>query len=408
MKASQPSKRSSSLFWLLGPAFVAAIAYVDPGNFATNFSGGAAYGYALIWVLILANAMAGLVQYLSAKAGLVTGKSLPELVRDTLGPKARFAYWVQAEAVAIATDLAEVIGGAIALTLLFGLPLLISGIITGILSFLMLAVQTYRGQRSFEWVIIAFLLGIGVCMIGTLFFTHISLAGVASGFKFSIPGKGGLLLIAGIFGATIMPHVVYLHSALARDRHGKAEDKQLLSRLLSATRLDVFIAMLIAGGINIAMLLFAAAALFHAPGADTLTTAYGVIAHVLSPMAATLFACALLISGLASTSVGSYAGAVVMEGLMGFKLSIFARRAITLIPALALLALPLNPTTILILSQVILSFGIPFAVIPLVMLTANKRLMGDNANNQFVNAVALLITVFIIVLNVTLLVLTFI
>ncbi len=308
--------------------------------------------------------------------------------------------------VAIATDLAEVFGGAIALTILFGIPLVVSGIITAIISIFVLSIQTHRGQRPFELVIIALLLSVGASMVASLFFTHISLSGVLSGLLFRIPDRGSLLLIAGMFRATIMPHVVYLHSALARDRHGKL-DEQESSRLLSATRTDVFVAMIIAGGINISMLLLAAAALFGIPGVDTLVGAHAALGRVLGAPVALLFAVGLLISGLASTSVGSYAGAVVMEGLLNFRVPLLIRRVVTLIPALIVLALPIEQTKILILSQVVLSFGIPFAIVPLVMITANKKIMGEHANNPFLSWCACLITGFIVLLNIGLIALTF-
>jgi manganese transport protein len=390
---------------LLGPAFVAAIAYVDPGNFATNLSAGSKYGYLLLWVLVVANLMASLVQYLSAKLGLVTGRSLPEIVRDRLSERARVSYWLQAELAAIATDIAEVLGGAIALQLLFSLPLLLGGIITGAVSMLLLLIQGKRGQKTFERVTFGLLLIIPIGFIAGLITKPPHAAGMVHGLLPNFHGQDSVLLAAGILGATVMPHVIYLHSALARDRHGKVGTRKL-KRLLKATRIDVGIAMLIAGGVNITMLLLAASALKGIAGTDTLVGAYHAISTHVSSIVATLFALGLLASGLASTAVGCYAGSVVMDGLLQRQISLFIRRLVTLIPALLIIAIGFDPTRALVLSQVVLSFAIPFAVIPLVRATADKKLMGKHVNNQATTVVAWLVTGAIVLLNVFLIVLT--
>lgn len=390
---------------LLGPAFVAAIAYVDPGNVATNVSAGAQYGYLLVWVIVAANLMAGLLQYLSAKLGLATGQSLPEVVRDRMKRPTRLAYWLQAEVVAAATDLAEVIGGAIALNLLFGLPLLVGGLITGVVSLALLAVQNRRGQRPFERMIAGLLLVIAIGFVAGLFWSPPSPAGIVGGLVPGFAGTESVLLAAGMLGATVMPHAIYLHSALARDRHGKVtgDDRK---RMLTATRYDVVLAMLLAGTVNLAMVLLAASALRGRPNVDTLQGAHTAIGDVLGWPVALLFAIGLLASGLASTSVGCYAGAVIMQGLLKRRIPLLVRRVITLIPAVAIVALGVDPTWALILSQVVLSFGIPFVMIPLVVLTAQRGVMGESVNAKATTIVASGIAVAVIALNVALIYLT--
>ncbi len=400
------TKRISSRAALLGPAFVAAIAYVDPGNFSTNLSAGSMYGYLLVWVVVAANLMAGLVQYLSAKVGLVTGQSLPEVVRDRLPRWPRLAYWAQAEMVAIATDLAEVLGGAIALNLLFGLPLLVGGLITGLVSLVLLASQNRYGQRPFERIIAGLLLIIPVGFVAGLWLKPPDLAGTVGGLVPILQGPDSLLLAAGMLGATVMPHVIYLHSALARDRHGHVTDPARLRRLLGATRIDVAIAMLVAGGINLAMVLFAASTLHGVPGLETITDMHAATAAVLGGGVATLFAVGLLVSGLASTAVGCYAGAVIMDGLLKRRISLLVRRVVTLVPALILLGFNVEPTWLLVLSQVALSFGIPFAIVPLLLVTSRRSIMGEQVNSRLVTGLTGLIVALIVALNIALIGLT--
>jgi len=397
-------KKATSLF-LLGPAFVAAIAYVDPGNVAANLTAGARYGYLLLWVLVLANLIAVLVQYQSAKLGIVTGRSLPELLGERLKNGPRRAYWVQAELVAAATDIAEVIGGAIALHLLFGVPLLLGGVIIGVASMLLLLVQSHRGQRSFELVIITLLGVILVGFVSGLFFTDINGRALVVGLLPNFSGTDSVLLATSMLGATVMPHVIYLHSALARDRHGVTDDPGRIRTLLRATRLDVGLALLIAGAINISMLLLAAAALGGVDGTDSIEGAHAAIVAALGPVIGVIFAVGLLASGLASTSVGTYAGSAIMGGLLKLRIPLLTRRAVTLVPALAVLAAGIEPTTALVLSQVVLSFGIPFALIPLVALASSKRLMGDFANQPWLKWAGWVSTAAIVVINVLLIVL---
>jgi manganese transport protein len=401
------SKAPLSAPWLLlGPAFVAAIAYVDPGNVAANVSAGAQYGFLLVWVILAANVMAGLVQYLSAKLGLVTGRTLPESVADHTRTPTRIAYWLQAELVAMATDLAEVVGGAIALYLLFDLPLLVGGVITGAVSMLLLMVQNRRGQRVFERVITGLLLVIAIGFLTSLVVEPPSAADVASGLVPRFDGAESILLATAMLGATVMPHAVYLHSGLARDRHGQPEAGAVRRRMLRITRYDVGIAMLVAGAVNLAMLLVAATNLQGVDNTDSIEGAYAAVQGALGPTVALFFAVGLLASGLASTSVGAYAGAMIMQGLLRRSYPLMLRRLVTLIPALVILAIGVDPSRALVLSQVVLSFGIPFALVPLVRLTSNRSLMGNDVNHRVTTALGWTVAGIIIVLNVVLIYLT--
>jgi manganese transport protein len=380
--------RLRATLWMLGPAFVASIAYVDPGNFATNIEGGARYGYLLLWVVLVANAMAMLIQYLSAKLGVVTERSLPELVRERFPRVFTWGMWVQAEIMAMATDIAEFLGAAIGLNLLFGVPLLPAGLITGVIAFAILELQT-RGFRRFELAITALL---GIIFLGFLYetlrigpSTHGTLRGLIPG----LSGASSLYLAVGIIGATVMPHVIYLHSALTQGRMPCRNDRER-SRVLRFERLDVVIALGLAGLINIAMLAVAAK-LFHGHGLNQISgipAAHAQFGHLVGGGAALAFAVALLASGASSSSVGTYAGQVVMGGFIGVRVPLLARRAVTMLPAIAVLAAGLNPTSVLVLSQVVLSFGIPLALIPLVLLTSRSEVMGRHVNRPLTNAMA--------------------
>ncbi|MFB9377070.1 Nramp family divalent metal transporter [Kineococcus gynurae] len=391
---------------LLGPAFIAAIAYVDPGNVAANLTAGAGYGYLLLWVLVLANAMAVLVQYLSAKLAVVSGKTLPEAVRDTLPDGGRRAYWVQAELVAVATDVAEVIGGAVALNLLFGIPLVAGGIIVGIVSTVLLMLHGWRSVRVFELVIIGLLLVIVLGFVSGLFLAPPDPAEAVAGLIPGFEGTPTVLLAASMLGATVMPHAIYLHSAMTRDHVGRVAvvDRP---RVLRATKFDVVGALLVAGCVNIAMLLLAASALRGVEGTDTLEGAHAAVVAAIGAGGGLLFAIGLLASGLASTSVGAYAGSVVMGGLLRIRVPLLLRRVLTLVPALVVLAAGVDPTQALVLSQVVLSFGIPFAIVPLVRFTGNRELMGEYANGPVVRVLAFVAVALVVGLNVTLLALTF-
>jgi manganese transport protein len=392
--------------FLLGPAFVAAIAYVDPGNVAANLTGGARFGYLLVWVLVAANIIAGLVQYQSAKLGLVTGHTMPELLGDRLKPTPRRLFWVQAELVAAATDLAEVIGGAIALNLLFGVPLFMGGIIVGAVSMGLLAVQSRYGQRPFESVIIGLLAIIAIGFLAGLFISPPDGLAVLGGMVPRFEGSASVLLSASMLGATVMPHAIYVHSALARDRHGRGETAEARTRLLRATKWDVVIALGLAGIVNIGMLLLAAVNLRNIGGTDTISGAHAAIGAALGPGIALVFAIGLLASGLASTSVGSYAGAIIMAGLLKRRIPVYLRRLITLVPAIALLAAGIDPTWALVVSQVFLSFGIPFALVPLLRLTNDSAVMGEQANRRPMRAAMSLTVVLVVALNLALIVLT--
>lgn len=423
-----PTRRNdpkAALWRLLGPAFVAAVAYVDPGNVAANLTAGAEYGYLLLWVLVVANGMAVLIQYLSAKLGLVTGQSLPDLLGRRMRKGPRVAYWVQAELIAIATDIAEIIGGAIALNLLFGIPLVWGGVITGVISMVLLAVHTRRGQQPFEFVIIAFLAIIAVGFVSGLFVADVSWSEAAGGLVPRFADTGTVLLAASMLGATVMPHAIYLHSALSRDRHlppmgpkgvispdpmqalvTADAHRARLPRLLRATKVDVFWSLIVAGSVNIAMLVLAAAALRGVSGTDTIEGAHAAIQAHLGSAVAVIFAIGLLASGLAATSVGAYAGAVIMGGLIHRRIPLLTRRLVTLVPALGVVALGVDPTYALVLSQVVLSLGIPFALIPLVRLTGNREVMGDHVNNSAMRYVAWFVVALIVALNVALIALT--
>ncbi|MHB8532907.1 MAG: Nramp family divalent metal transporter [Solirubrobacteraceae bacterium] len=365
---------------MLGPAFVASIAYVDPGNFATNIEGGASYGYMLLWVVLLANLIAMLVQYLSAKLGIVSDRNLPENVRARYPRAVAWGMWAQAELMAMATDIAEFLGAALGLNLLFGVPLLPAGLITGLIAFAILELQS-RGARRFELAITALL---GLIFAGFAYeifrigpSVHSSLQGLVP----HLQGTSSVYLAVGIIGATVMPHAIYLHSALTNHRVTVRNEHER-GRVLRFERLDVIIALGLAGLINLAMLAVAAK-LFHTPalsGLNSIQAAHAQFGHLVGGAAALAFAIALLASGASSSSVGTYAGQVVMQGFINVRTPVLLRRAITMIPAMVVLALGVSPTSALVLSQVVLSFGIPFALVPLVLLTSRRDVMGAHVN----------------------------
>jgi manganese transport protein len=400
---TRPRARATLL--LLGPAFVAAIAYVDPGNVAANLTAGASYGYLLLWVLIVANLIAVIVQYQSAKVGLVTGRSLPELMGDRLSTWPRRLYWVQAELVAAATDIAEVIGGAIALYLLFGVPMLLGGVIVGVISMGLLMLQSTRGQRPFEFVIIGLLAIIVVGFVTGLIVNGLDWGQAVGGIVPRFEGSDSVLLATSMLGATVMPHVIYLHSALARDRHGIVTEPSRIRQLLRATKWDVGAALVVAGAVNISMLLLAAAALRGVEGTDTIEGAHAAIVAALGPAVGVIFAIGLLASGLASTSVGTYAGSSIMAGLLKVHVPLIWRRLVTLIPALIILGIGFDPTRALVLSQVVLSFGIPFALIPLVAIASSRKRMGEFVNATWLKVAGWASAIAITAINVLLLVL---
>lgn len=411
----RPRLRSGMSYTLLGPAFVAAVAYVDPGNFATNIQAGTTFGPLLLWVLLTANIVAMLLQYLSAKLGIATGKSLPELCRARYRRPVVWGLWIQAEAVVVMTDLAEVVGGAIALNLLFGLPLWVGGVIVGAVSLVMMPMRG-RGRRRFEVLMAAGLACLLALFLGQLLGAGAPLAGVVDGLKPGLSGADSIVLAGGIVGATVMPHVIYLHSALTSDRYSLSlppatdklpddPDRPLRRRLLRHVRTDVLVAMCLAGAVNVALLV-SAATLFH-PGvpeaADSLGAAHDAYGRLIGPLAALAFALALLVSGLAGTSVGMYAGEVVMGGFLGMRIPVLLRRLLTMTPAIVVLAAGAGPTQSLVISQVVLSFGIPFALIPLVLLTRDPAVMGRWVNRRATTRGAWAVSAVVVALNVALL-----
>jgi manganese transport protein len=389
---------------LLGPAFVAAVAYVDPGNFATNISGGAKFGYLLVWVIVMANLMAMLVQYLSAKAGLASGRNLPELCRESFPRTVNFGLWIQAEIVAISTDLAEFVGAAIGLNLLFGIGLFPAGLITAVVAFGILALEQ-RGYRRFELAIAGLL---GLVALGFVYdfiaVGHHSASGIAGGLVPHFSGSDSIVLAIGIIGATVMPHVVYLHSALTQRRIEPRDDGER-RELLRYIRVDCGLGLGMAGVINLTMLCVAVA-IFNRTGntgVDSIEAAHKGLGTLVGGGAALAFAVALLASGLSSSSVGTYAGQVVMQGFIRRRIPLFLRRAVTMTPALVVLALGLPTTETLVISQVVLSFGIPFALVPLILVTRRADLMGNLVNRRLTTVAASVVAAIIITLNVFLL-----
>jgi manganese transport protein len=394
----------SRVWPFLGPAFVAAVAYIDPGNFATNIAGGAKFGYLLLWVVLAANLIAMLVQTQSAKLGIATGKNLAELCRERFSRRTSIGLWVQAELVAMACDIAEVVGAALGLNLLFGIPLFPAGLIAGAGAFAILTLQ----QRGFRRLEAGITVLVGVVVASFAFeLLEAGPSGGQIGRHLFVPGFAGtesLLLATGIIGATVMPHVIYLHSALTQKRVVGRDDSER-RRILAFEKVDVVIALSLAGAVNLAMMIVAAA-LFHSSGltgVDSIDGAFEGLKTLVSERAATIFGVALLASGFASSSVGTMAGQVVMQGFIRRRIPIFARRAVTLAPALVVLAVGIDPTDALVGSQVVLSFGIPFALVPLVAIASRREVMGSMANPRWLTAVAGTLAAMIIALNVFLL-----
>jgi manganese transport protein len=399
-------RRGLRKYWpFLGPAFIAAVAYVDPGNFATNMAAGAKFGYLLLWVVLAANLTAMLIQAMSAKLGIATRKNLPEVCRERFSRRTSFALWIQAEIVAMATDLAEFMGAAIGLELLFGIPLFPAALLTGVAAFAILALQA-KGFRRLESVIAGLILVIVAAFAVQVVMADPDRSGMLHGLL--VPGFDGtesVLLAAGILGATVMPHVIYLHSALTQHRIVGASDEARRA-IFHFERIDVVIAMGIAGIINMAMLV-TAAAVFHSRGlydvGDDLGEVYDQLGEHLGTSASILFGIALLASGLSSSSVGTLAGQVVMQGFVNRRIPLFLRRFVTMLPALVIIAIGVDPSRALVLSQVVLSFGIPFALVPLVLFCRDRSLMGELVNRRLTTVVASIVAAAIISLNLFLL-----
>ncbi|MEW2546285.1 Nramp family divalent metal transporter [Streptomyces sp. NPDC047002] len=399
-RARRRGGRPGTLPAVLGPAFVASVAYLDPGNYATNIQAGARYGYLLLWVVLCAGLCAMPVQYLSAKLGTVTGRTLPELVRAHYPRPVAHGLWIQAEAMAMATDVAEFLGAAIGLHLLLGVPVFPAGLLTGAVALGLLALQS-RGRRAFEGGIVALLAVVFAGFAYEVARVRPPASGVLHGLLPSLSGGDSVYLAVGIVGATVMPHAVYLHSGLTAARSAALRGTPT-ARVLRGERVDVLVALGLAGVANMAMLAVAAR-LFHVPGLERITdieAAHHAIGGLLGPAAAAVFAVALLASGLSSAGVGTYAGQVVLSGFTGLRLSPRIRRLATMVPALAVLASGADATAVLVLSQVVLSFGIPFALVPLVLLTSRRDVMGPYASRAVAKTAAWAVVCLVSALNV--------
>ncbi|PLT31151.1 Nramp family divalent metal transporter [Peribacillus deserti] len=392
----------------IGPAFIAAVAYIDPGNYATNITAGSKYGYTLLWVIFASNLMAVLIQSLSAKLGIATGKNLPELCRSQFSKKTSILLWIQAEIVIMATDLAEFIGAALGLFLLFDIPLVYSALIAAVGSFAILEIQR-KGMRTLEFVIAGMIFVVVLAFGIQVFHANPNPSGVISGlFTPKFEGIDSVLLASGMLGATVMPHAIYLHSALTQKRiTGSTEVERL--RIFRFELVDVFLAMLIAGAINASMLVVSSA-VFHKNGLiiEDLNIAFHQFGQLISPFTAICFGVGLLAAGLSSSSVGTLTGDIVMQGFIKRHINIYVRRLITIIPPLTIILIGVNPSKALVMSQVVLSFGISFALIPLILFTSNKVIMGNLVNRRLTTNIAWVIATLIIGLNLLLLFQTFV
>jgi len=368
---------------ILGPAMVASVAYVDPGNFATNFQAGSEFRYLLVWVNVMASLMAMLIQYLTSKLGLAAGRSLPEMCRELFPRRANLVLWMQAEVIAMATDLAEFTGAALGLHLVFGVALFPAGLVTAVVAFVVLALEQ-RGYRKFELAIIALLAFVALGFLADYFaIGHQSYSGIANGLVPRLHGMGTLSLAVGIIGATVMPHVVYLHSALQKDRIKPVNGVER-RKLLQYNKLDNFLGLGLAGIVNVAMLCIAAALVSRTGlgGSGDLEVVHSTMASYVGGGAALAFGVALIASGLSASSVGTYSGQIVMTGFMNWRIPLVVRRGLTMLPSLVVLALAANTTSALVYSQIVLSFGIPFALVPLAIMTRRADVMGDMVNRR--------------------------
>ncbi len=389
--------RPPSRWWYFGPAFVASVAYMDPGNFATNIEAGSRFGYDLLWVLLWSNAMAILVQYLSAKLGIATGRTLPECCRANFSRPVTLGLWVAGEIAAMATDLAEFLGAALGFYLLFHMPLLPAALVTGVCVFLILLVEQY-GFRHLELEIMLLVGVIGVAYAIEVLLVHPAWGAIARGTVIPTVSSSSIYVAVGMLGATVMPHVVYLHSALVQPRRESRDETHSWHRKMAA--LDVLVAMNGAWLVNSAMVVMAAAAFFgHGLNVESIRQAHSTLEPLLGRLAAGAFAIALLASGLSSSTVGTMAGQVIISGFLNVRFSIFLRRLLTMIPSLVVIALGLDPLKILILSQVVLSFCLPFALVPLLLLTQRRDIMGIHVNNRWTNLLAWMTTAVILALN---------
>ncbi|MNB65251.1 Divalent metal cation transporter MntH [compost metagenome] len=383
----------------LGPAFIAAVAYLDPGNFATNITAGSKYGYMLLWVIAASNLMAVLIQSLSAKLGIATGRNLPEVARDRFPKGASIALWIQSELVIMATDLAEFLGAALGLYLLFDIPMLAAAIITAAGSFAILELQR-RGYRSLEAGIAAMILIVVLAFAFQVITARPDVGSVVQGIVTPrFQGVDSVLLAAGILGATVMPHAIYLHSSLTQHRIVGRNDAEK-KKIFKLEFIDILIAMFIAGAVNMAMVVVSAATFFkNGLTVEDLDVAYHQFGQLVGPVTAVSFGLGLLIAGLSSASVGTMAGDVVMQGFINKRINLYLRRAITTLPPLAIILTGVDPTRALVMSQVVLSFGIAFALIPLIIFTSDRKLMGGLVNHRITTILGWIIAGIVVTLN---------
>ncbi len=397
--------RSALLF--AGPAIIASIAYVDPGNYATNIQAGAGYGYTLLWVVLMANLIAMLFQALSAKLGIVTGRNLAEMCREQFPVPVVWAMWAVSEVAAMATDLAEFLGGAIGLALLFDMPLMAGMVVTAIVTYGILMFES-RGYRPMELIIGALVAVIGLCYVIEIFIAPIAWGEAAYHMVLpNIPDAAALTISVGIIGATVMPHAVYLHSGLTQNR-APARDQNERRKLLKYSNIEVVLALAVAGMVNMAMVMMAASA-FHAGHSEVaeIETAYHLLTPLLGGAAAAVFLVSLIVSGVSSSVVGTMAGQMIMQGFVRFYIPIWVRRLVTMVPAFAVVAMGVNATDALVLSQVVLSIALPVPMIALVLFTRNRKLMGEFANRRITDILAIAGSIIVLSLNCVLLAQTF-
>ncbi|MHB1407376.1 MAG: Nramp family divalent metal transporter [Desulfitobacteriaceae bacterium] len=397
-----------SLFSFIGPAFIVSVAYIDPGNFATNISGGSIFNYNLVWVILWSNLMAIFLQGMSAKLGIATGHNLPEMCSKVFSKKTNWFLWIQAEFAAMATDLAEFLGGTLGLYLLFGIPMIYAGLLIGVLTFLIVYMEKY-GQRVVEWIIGTLVAVITIAYTIELFLAKPDWGQVGIHTLLpSLPNGEAVLIAVGMLGATVMPHVIYLHSQLVQARNKKDFNEEQKHKHLRMERIDIAIAMNIAFIINAAMVIVSAAVFFrNGIAVDTIEQAHQSLSPLLGSLSSGAFGIALLASGLSSSAVGTFAGQTIMKGFVGLNIPLNLRRLITMIPALIIIALGINPMSALVISQVTLSFALPFAIIPMLLITSRKDFMGSLVNKPLTKVVGWVIASIIIGLNAVLLFLTF-
>jgi len=392
----------------IGPAFIVSVAYIDPGNFATNIRGGSVFNYTLLWVVLWSNLMAIFLQSMSAKLGIATGHNLPEMCSKVFSRKTNWFFWVEAELAAMTTDLAEFLGGTLGLYLLFGIPMIYAGLIIGALTFLIVYMEKY-GQRVVELIIGTLVAVITIAYTIELFlakpdWTQVGIHTLIPSF----PNGEAVLIAVGMLGATVMPHVIYLHSQLVQSRNHKDHTEEQKRKHLRMARIDITIAMNVAFLVNAAMVIVAAAVFFkNGMVVDTIEQAQKSLEPLLGTLSSGAFGIALLASGLSSSAVGTMAGQTIMKGFIGLSIPINIRRLVTMAPALIIIALGVNPMYALIMSQVVLSFALPFAIVPMLLITSRKDLMGSFVNKRSTKIAGWIITSLILSLNAVLVYLTF-